>query len=200
MAEEHIQKTQGAMAYPRRGTWNRVLFKSPLIWWRMGLGPLMSHSAWGGNKMLVLTTWGRFSQKPRHTMLSYVSVDDRVYVCSGWGAKSDWYKNILVNPLVTICAGKKIYPAQARRVNDLDEYTKITEEMFKTGGDSHFEVWLDSFGIEHNKEDMIAKRDRLYLVGFDLSDEPGPPTLKIDLRWIWGVIVVLVFAFLILIR
>ena len=188
------------MTYPQKGTWNRFLFKSPLIWWRMGLGPLLSHRALGGNKMLVLTTWGRVSREPRHTMLSYVFIDEREYVCSGWGARSDWYKNIIADSTVTVCVGKKAYSAQAYRVDDLDEYTRIVMEMFNTGGDSHFQAWLDSFGVSPSSEDMIAKRDRLYLVGFNPIQKAGPPTLRIDLIWIWGLIGLLLVVIWILIR
>ena len=76
MTEKYQQKASGSMTYPKKGTLNRLNFKSPLIWWRMGLGPLMSHQALAGNKMLVLTSWGRKSQLPRHTMLTYVSAGD----------------------------------------------------------------------------------------------------------------------------
>lgn len=178
------------MTYPRKGTVNRSLFKAPLILWRIGLGVLLSHKAMAGNKMLVLTTWGRKSQKPRHTMLSYVSVGDQEVVCSGWGEKSDWVKNIGVNPQVTVQVGCKSYSAVARRVQDGDEFARITQEMFETGGDSHFEPWLESYGIEFNQQDMLEKRDRLHILAFDPSDEAGPPGMPVDLKWVWGVILI----------
>jgi hypothetical protein len=66
--------------------------------------------------------------------------------------------------------------------------------MFRTGGDSHFRPWLESFDIEFNQQDMIMKRDRLYLVGFETNQEPGPPSLQADLKWAWVVILILVIA------
>jgi deazaflavin-dependent oxidoreductase (nitroreductase family) len=189
MTEKYQQKTSGAMTYPEKGTLNRLIFKSPLIWWRMGLGPLMSHKALAGNRILVLTSWGRKSQLPRHTMLSYVSAGDKEYVCSGWGAKTDWYKNITANPFVTVQAGRKVYAAKARRVRDIDETTKIAQEMFETGGDSHFAAWLESFGINYDQQDMIDKLDRLFIVAFDPIEETGPPPMPADLKWTWGGIV-----------
>jgi deazaflavin-dependent oxidoreductase (nitroreductase family) len=175
------------MTYPKKGTLNRLLFKSPLIWWRMGLGKILSHTALSGNKMLVLTSWGRKSLKPRHTMLSYALVGDREYVSSGWGARTDWYKNILEDPHVTVQVRGRVYSARAHRVQDIDEYTQIAQEMFATGGDTHFISWLESFGIEPNIQDVIDKRERLVLVAFDKSEEDGPPPMAIDLKWIWGV-------------
>ena len=126
-------------------------------------------------------------------MLSFVSLDGREYVCSGWGAKTDWYKNILANPQVTVQVGQKIYSAKARRIQEIDEYTQIAQEMFATGGDTHFASWLESFGIEHNLQDMIAKKERLYLVAFDENKETSPPPMPVDLKWVWGVIVAILF-------
>jgi deazaflavin-dependent oxidoreductase (nitroreductase family) len=189
MTKNDDQKASRAMTYPKKGTLNRMLFKTPLILWRMGLGGMLSHEALSGSRMLVLTSWGRKSQKPRHTMLSYVLAGGREYVSSGWGARTDWYKNILANPHVTVQAGPKSYGAKARRVQDNDEFKRIAQEMFETGGDSHFAAWLESFGIEYDLQDMIDKKEQLYLVAFDKGEEtgPNPPPLPIDLKWIWGV-------------
>ncbi|MBN2045562.1 MAG: hypothetical protein JW757_11120 [Anaerolineales bacterium] len=65
------------------------------------------------------------------------------------------------------------------------------EEMFETGGDSHFEDWLASYGIQVDLEDMLARRDRLYLIAFDLSDETGAPSMRVDLWWVWSVLAIL---------
>ena len=194
MSEHHNQKASGAMTYPKKGTLNRLLFKSPLIWWRMGLGTILSHQSLAGNKMLVLTSWGRKSHKPRHTMLTYVFVDESEYVCSGWGTRTDWYKNILTDPHVTVQVGRRIYGAKARRVQEIDEYTQIAQEMFETGGDTHFASWLESFGIEYDLQDMIDKRERLCLVAFDKNEEISPPPMPVDLKWIWGVMVLILIC------
>ena len=186
--EPFHQDASGAMTYPNRGTLNRLVFKFPLILWRMGLGPILSHPTLGGSKMLVLTSWGRKSQLPRHTMLSYIQLGDYLFVSSGWGARSDWIQNILVNPIVTVQVSGKMYAAKARRVNDLEEFSSLSRAIFESGGDTHFEAWLASYGIEPDLEDMIANRERLYLVALDANTENGPTPLPTDLLWVWGLI------------
>jgi deazaflavin-dependent oxidoreductase (nitroreductase family) len=146
----------------------------------------------GGSRMLALTTRGRKSQKPHHTLLSFVTVDEKVYVCSGWGEKSDWYKNLKVDPRVILQIGNITQYADAYRITDPDEFSRITEEMFETGGDSHFEPWLESFGIEFTREDMIAKQDRLHIIGFRISAHEGLPALSTDLIWIWGLLLLFI--------
>jgi len=192
--DEYEQKTSGNMNYPSKGTFNRLLFKTPLFWWRTGFGPLLSHPALGGGKMLAITTLGRVSGLPRHTMLSYAAAGGKEYVLSGWGSRSDWVKNILANPLVTVQVGRRGYTAQAYRVEDREEFTMVADEMFRTGGDSHFKPWLESYGVRYDRDDLVAKRDRVTVFGFQPVDDPGPPPLASDLRWIWLLLAALVLA------
>jgi deazaflavin-dependent oxidoreductase (nitroreductase family) len=170
------------MTYPAKRTLNRLLFKTPLIWWRMGLGPIL------GQVMLVLTTWGRKSKLPRHTMLSYTLYNGRAYLLSGWGDHTDWYRNVLDNSHVTVQRGAHPYSALARRVTEVEEYAAVARILFQTGGDSHFRPWLQSLAIDYDPNDLIAKRDRVYMVALDPTDEPGPPPMPSDLTWVWGVI------------
>ena len=140
MNDGFLQEMTGAMTYPRRGTANRSIFKAPILLWRMGLGPVL------GKHMLVLSTWGRKSMIPRHTMLSYYEHIGSFYVLSGWGEKSDWYQNITSNPAVTVQTDKITTNAIARRVEQIDEYRLVMQALLDGGGDSHFEPWLASIG------------------------------------------------------
>ncbi len=194
------QNASGSMAYPKPGTLNRLLFKTPLIWWRMGLGGLL------GNSMLVLTTWGRKSHLPRHTMLSYTPMKTGIYLGAGWGLHCDWYRNLLADPHVTIQVWSKrvtgskdelVIPAIARRVTDEDEFRQVSRRLFETGGDSHFKPYLKSLGVDYSHDDMVAKRERFYQVALDLQPVESvissaslsyPPAMETDLMWIWAVI------------
>jgi len=188
MDDSKVNRVPGSMVYPKKGTLNRMLFKVPLIWWRLGLGPILSHKALSGHKMLVLTSWGRKSKLPRHTMLSYTLFNDKVYVTSGWGAQADWYKNIVENPVVTVQVGRKTFTACAWRVTGKDEYMGVGQSLFESGGDTHFKSWLKSMEIADELQDLIDKSERVYFVGFDPAEGQGPSPLKVDLKWIWGVI------------
>ncbi len=195
------QRATGLMTYPAKGTLNRMLFKTPLIWWRMGLGSLL------GPSMLILTTWGRRTHLPRHTMLSYTPMKERIYVGAGWGLRCDWYRNLLADAHVTVqiwaekvtgLRGEVVLPALARRITDEKEFRAVSQRLFETGGDSHFRPWLDSFGIAYDHEDMLAKRERVHQVALDLQpiepdNEPMaaiyPYPMSTDLKWVWAVMV-----------
>jgi deazaflavin-dependent oxidoreductase (nitroreductase family) len=196
------QNATGSMAYPAPGTLNRLMFKTPLIWWRMGLGRIL------GGSMLVLTTWGRKSHKSRHTMLSYTLVKGCVYVQAGWGSNCDWYQNLLHDPHVTVQAwsmrvtgmkGEMVMPAIARRVTEEGEFRQVSHRLFETGGDSHFKPWLSSLGIAYDHEDLVAKRERVHQVALDPQpadlrgtslDPAFPLPMQADLKWLWGVMAV----------
>ncbi len=194
------QSATPLMAYPTRGTFNRLLFKSPLICWRMGLGRIL------GPSLLVLSTWGRKSHQSRHTMLSYTPKDGRIYLGAGWGSHCDWYQNLELDPHVTlqVCSGavtgvkgEAILPAIARRVTDEQEFRSISKRLFEAGGDLYFKPWLKSLGIDYDPEDLVAKRDRIHQIALDLQpvavgnktlEAAYPPPMEIDLMWVWAII------------
>ena len=144
--------------------------------------------------MLVLTTRGRMSGLPRHTMVSVAEVEGDNYILSGWGPRSQWVKNIEQDPLVTVQVYQRTYPAVIRRVEDLQEFSRVAERMFQTGGDPHFKPWLKSLGIEYSQEDLVAKRDRVYMFGFDPVEQTGPSPLLANLAWVFPALLVITAA------
>ena len=181
MANTTQQIYSKLMAYPARGTFNRLFFKAPLIFWRMGLGPLL------GQSMLVLTSWGRKSRLPRHTALSYTIYNGKVYLAPGWPERSDWYKNLQADPHATVQLGEGYYHATARPVADESEFAEVARELLE-GGDAYLQPWLDSLEIEFELQDLVAKRERVVLLALDWSKEGGPEPMPVDLTWLWWVL------------
>lgn len=89
------------------------LFKVPMLFYRAGL-PCM------GNFILLLTTTGRKTGKPRYTPLEYHPEDGSGYfiVMAGWGGNTDWKKNILANPSVHVQAGRRHFNATAEEMSN----------------------------------------------------------------------------------
>jgi deazaflavin-dependent oxidoreductase (nitroreductase family) len=156
----------------------RLLFKAPLLTWRLGLGPLV------GKIILLLTTRGRKSGLPRHAMLEYYQHNGHKYAVSAFGEKSQWYRNIKADPRVTIQTAEGTEPATAIRVTDDEELLEIVEVFY--AHDAPLTSWyLNSAGIEHNPESILANKDRLYFVRFESGDSGAPSGLDVDLAWIW---------------
>jgi deazaflavin-dependent oxidoreductase (nitroreductase family) len=91
----------------------RLALRLPIGLYRLHLGWLL------GGRFLMLTHTGRKSGQPRHTVIEVVQHDKGTgtyYVVSGWGEKSDWYRNIRKTPAVTVQVGGQVFHAQAEFV------------------------------------------------------------------------------------
>ena len=76
----------------------------------------------------MLTHKGRVSGLPRYVVLEVVREDrqkNAYIVASGWGERSDWCKNILKNPQVTVQVRRKLFCAQARRLTPEEAGTEM---------------------------------------------------------------------------
>ena len=98
----------------RPGPFFKWLFKLPVLQYRLGMGWMI------GKYVLILTTTGRKSGKPRPTPLEYIydQKNDRYRVAAGWGGRTDWYRNLLKNPNVRVQVGRRKFDAVAEKVCD----------------------------------------------------------------------------------
>jgi deazaflavin-dependent oxidoreductase (nitroreductase family) len=72
----------------------RQVFRAPDWLYRFGLGWVLGH------RFVQLNHCGRSSGRLYRTVLEVVRYDPRTHesvVCSGWGKRADWYRNIRVN-------------------------------------------------------------------------------------------------------
>ncbi len=74
-----------------------------------------------GRRLLVLTTRGRRTRRPRISGLNYAVAGETVYVIAGYGPSTDWYRNLGADPRVEVRVGRRRWPALARTVTDPDE-------------------------------------------------------------------------------
>ena len=74
-----------------------------------------------GEEYCYLTTMGRVSGRPHEIEIWFGLRNLTLYLLSGGGEKSDWVKNLLKNPSVTVRIGKRVFAGTARLVKDPDE-------------------------------------------------------------------------------
>lgn len=88
---------------PPRG-FKRLFFRAPIWCYRLGCGWLL------GKRFLLLPHTGRKSGLPRQTVLEVVNYDKDTgtyLIASGYGRQSNWYRNLLKTPEVTIQVGRQ---------------------------------------------------------------------------------------------
>jgi deazaflavin-dependent oxidoreductase (nitroreductase family) len=90
----------------------RLIRVGPRIAYALGLGPLV------GRFVLLLTTIGRKSGRPRVTPLVYEERDGTYIVASARGPSADWLRNIQANPNVHVRVGSRRFDASAEVITD----------------------------------------------------------------------------------
>ncbi len=152
------------------------LFKAPILFYRLGLGFIV------GRLFMVMTTMGRRSRLPRRTAIEFHEFNGRKYVLSGWGTKTDWYRNIQANPHITIQTWRGAESVLARRITSEIELG----EAFKFAmSNPTVRAVFKSAGFNLTLEQFLAQKERFTFVTFDPIDQPTPEPLKADLIWVW---------------
>ena len=71
---------------------------------------------WAGEQFCYVTTTGRVTGRPHEIEIWFGYSGGTLYLMSGGGRRSDWVKNMLVEPRVTVRVGPETFPATARVV------------------------------------------------------------------------------------
>ena len=91
------------------------------FWYRLTGGRIGGTA--GSMPVLLLTTTGRRSGKPRTAPLFYLEDGDRlVVVASNVGQDDDpgWWYNLQTNPAATVQIGRTLTPVRARKANAIE--------------------------------------------------------------------------------
>jgi len=105
------------------GRFMASLFRAPLLLSDLGL------SAWIPGWILILTTSGRRSGRPHRTAMEYLrpGEGETLWVMSGWGGKTDWYRNARANPRVEVQTGRLRFAATALPLNEVETLQYLEE-------------------------------------------------------------------------
>jgi deazaflavin-dependent oxidoreductase (nitroreductase family) len=122
-----IMATQTKKVSPPKGI-SRLFYRFPILLYKVGLGWIF------GKRFLLLNHIGRKSGLPRKVVLEvpyYNKETNTYYVNSGFGPKSDWFRNITKQPMNIIQVGNKIHMVIAKQVNP-EESGQIMLRFAKT--------------------------------------------------------------------
>ena len=91
-----------------------------------------------------LTTLGRTSGRPHEIEIWFALHDGAIYMLSGGGRASDWVKNLIANPHITVRLGDDTKATTARIVSDPGEDAlarRLVVEKYKPRHADELEVW-----------------------------------------------------------
>lgn len=157
----------------------KKLYNTPILLYRLGLGKLF------GSYILILTTTGRKTQKTHHTPVEYFLHEGQYYIISGFGDQTDWYKNIMANPQVTLQNGYERLCATARTPKTDEEWEAV---YLYLNHSPVGRVLMADYFEEIQESDIMAEIKKLPVLTFDPTDKPCPPALEADLVWAWPII------------
>ncbi len=99
---------------------------------KLGLAPLHANPVTG--PFMLLRTRGRTSGRLREAPLGYVILDGCVYCCAGFGPRTQWYRNIRVDPRVEVVLPTAAIAGLAEEVTDPDELDRAWRALVRAMG------------------------------------------------------------------
>jgi deazaflavin-dependent oxidoreductase (nitroreductase family) len=91
-----------------------------------------------------LTTTGRVSGEPREIEIWFGLDGETLYMLSGGGERSDWVKNLIREPKVTVRLGERSFRGRARIVSDGEEDARARRlllEKYSAGYSGDLSDW-----------------------------------------------------------
>lgn len=113
-----------ALLQDRRAWLPRLVFRAPILLYRLGLGGMLGH------QFLLLTHAGRRTGRVHETVLKvlhYDPVTRESIVASAWGTQTDWYRNLQARPALAVRTGGAWYVPHVRTV-PLDEAFAVFQD------------------------------------------------------------------------
>lgn len=154
--------------------------------WKLGLGKLLNCWPKGLGQFIVLTHYGRKSGKKYLTPVNYAEIEGKVYCTAGFGVQSDWYQNIIHNPIIEIWMSNGWWKVKAQDFSNQPDRVKLMREVLVGSG---FAAPL--FGIHHTKmdDDELDQATKDYrLLQFVRTGERTGVDGPGEFAWIWPII------------
>ncbi len=154
---------------PLRG-WKLMTYRAPIFLYWIGLGELF------GQRFLLLTHIGRNSGTHHQTVLEVVRSDPakgEYVIASGFGQRSQWYKNLVAHPEVVIQVGRRRLDVQASLIPDSEAEDEMVGYGHRHPGSAKMVAGLIGYKHEGSDEDLRALSKIVPLLMLKVT--PPPP-------------------------
>ena len=142
------------------------LFRAPLYLYHFKLGFLL------GERFIHLKHWGRKSGQLNEAVIEVIDQDKaagKLYCASGFGDKSQWFKNIAVNNSVFVSIKNSEYQATARVVS-ANEATRVLLRYAQAHAKAIKGVAkLSGYEMDGSEQDVIDFSSKIKIIEFTLD-------------------------------
>lgn len=128
------------------------VFRLPLPMYRAGWGWLLGHV------FLVLTHAGRRTGQPHDTVAMVLAEDpatEEVVICSVWGPRTDWVRNLRANPALLVRIGRQSYVPQHRFLTDEEAFA--VGASFRRRHPVRLRIVKLAFGVDLRPDDALRE-------------------------------------------
>jgi len=177
------------MAYLKPETENalRMTFKrfNPFMvgFFRLGLGWAVNIWPQMGGRILVITHTGRKSGLRRRTPVNFAPIDGELYCTAGFGASSDWYRNILANPEVEVWLPRERRRGVVEEISQDPRRIFLLRQVIIASGVVGPLMGINPRTMSDEAFDRVTSKYRLVRIRpKERLSGPGGPG---DLAWVW---------------
>jgi deazaflavin-dependent oxidoreductase (nitroreductase family) len=159
----------------------RQMNRGMVLLFRLGLGRLMNAWPSVGGRILVITHVGRRSGRRYRTPVNYAEHQHSLYCVAAFGARTDWYRNALADPLLEVWLPDGRWICEAKDATNEAGRLDLVRAVLITSG---FAAPL--FGLHPRAmtdEELAEVTDSYRLLR--LSRREPLPGGAGDLAWIW---------------
>lgn len=191
-SKRHLPYAIGQMSYTNmRHSFRRYLNPFMLLMWRLGLGRWLN--AWPpvGGRIMVIAHTGRKTGQRRYAPVNYALVEGELYCVAGFGAVSDWYRNVLATPQVEVWLPDGWWRGVVSDISDDARRLPLLRQVLIASGFAARAVGLDPVRMPEPALEAATQTYRLlHIQRTEPRTGPGGPG---DLAWVWPVATIVLF-------
>lgn len=169
------------------------LNQAMVLLWRLGLGRAVNFSPRWMGRILVLRVHGRVSGKPRFSPLNYAPEPGEVYCVAGFGARTDWLRNLRAHPECEVWLPGERRRGLAELVEEPGErLLRLRSVLQNSGFAAKTFGGVDPFACP---DELLERRTADYaVVRITLLETVRGPGGPGDLGWCWGLLTLVLLA------
>lgn len=162
----------------------RSFNKFMLSLWRLGLGGFGNPTKYGG-ALMVIKHKGRKTGLTRYAPVNFAVIDEDVYCMAGFGEKTHWYQNILVEPEVELWLPDSRWAGIAEEASEAENRVEILRKVLVASG---FAGPLFGANPRRMTDEQVEELLETYrLVRIQRAAPVTGPGGPGDLAWVWPV-------------
>jgi deazaflavin-dependent oxidoreductase (nitroreductase family) len=160
----------------------KYLNRFMVLMFRLGLGWWLQPWPRLTGQILVLAHKGRKSGLARLTPLNFAVVDGDLYVLAGFGAVSDWYRNVTADPHIEVWMPDGWWAGVAEEASDHPERLRVLRRVIIGSGFAAYAFGISPRIPDDRLAEVSAKYRLVRLRRTEARSGPGGPG---DLAWVW---------------